>query len=148
MRLILETLRYIQYANGSHDDTLVVSGDAPLPWMTQVDNSTNRCLHYSDVIMDAMASQITSLTIVYSTVYSRRRSKKTSKLRVTGLLCGEFTGDRWIPRTIGQLRGKCFHLMTSSWCDSVVIMYCISPKFRFFHQTAVERAGAEKKLNG
>ena len=26
--------------------------------------------HYSDVMMDAMASQITSLTIVYSTVYS------------------------------------------------------------------------------
>ena len=30
-------------------------------------------------------------------------------------LCGEFTGDRWIPRTNGQQRGKCFHLMTSSW---------------------------------
>ena len=30
-------------------------------------------------------------------------------------LCGEFTGDRWIPRTKGQRRGKCFHLMTSSW---------------------------------
>ena len=35
-----------------------------------------------------MASEITSLTIVYSTVYSRRRSKKTSKLRVTGLCAG------------------------------------------------------------
>ena len=41
----------------------------------------------------------------------RRRSKKTSNLRVTG----EFTGDRWIPRTNGQEREKCFHLMTSSW---------------------------------
>ena len=30
-------------------------------------------------------------------------------------LWGEFTGDRWIPRTKGQLRGKCSHLMTSSW---------------------------------
>ena len=30
----------------------------------------------------------------------RRRSKKTSKLRVTDLY--EFTGDRWIPRTKGQ----------------------------------------------
>ena len=29
-------------------------------------------------------------------------------------LCGEFTGDRWIPLTKGQLRGKCFHLMMSS----------------------------------
>ena len=27
--------------------------------------------------------------------------KKISKLRVTGLLCGEFTGVRWISRTIG-----------------------------------------------
>ena len=35
--------------------------------------------------MSAMASQITSLTIVYSTVYS---GKKTSKLRVTGLSVG------------------------------------------------------------
>ena len=44
--------------------------------------------HYNDVIMGAMASQITSLLIVYSTVCSRRRSKKTSKLRVAGLCAG------------------------------------------------------------
>ena len=42
-------------------------------------------VQYNDVTMRAMTSQLTSLTIVYSTVYSRRRSKKTSKLRVTGL---------------------------------------------------------------
>ena len=30
-------------------------------------------------------------------------------------LCGKFTGDRWISRTNGQLRGKFFHMMTSSW---------------------------------
>ena len=41
----------------------------------------------------------------------RRRSKKTLKLRVIGW---EFPGDRWIPRTKGQLRGKCVHLMMSS----------------------------------
>ena len=35
--------------------------------------------------MSAIASQITSLTVVSSAVYSRCRSKKTSKLRVTGL---------------------------------------------------------------
>ena len=44
--------------------------------------------HYNDVIMSAMASQITSLTIFYSTVYWERRSNKTSKLRVTGLCEG------------------------------------------------------------
>ena len=48
--------------------------------------------------MGAIASQITSLTIVYSTVYSDADQRKhKSKLRVTGLLWGEFTGDRWIP---------------------------------------------------
>ena len=43
---------------------------------------------YTDVIISTMASQITSFTIVYSTVYSRRISKKTSKLRVTGICEG------------------------------------------------------------
>ena len=53
--------------------------------------------------MAAMASQITSLTIVYSAVALRlftqpfigRRSKKTSKLRVTGLYAGNspLTGE-------------------------------------------------------
>ena len=40
--------------------------------------------HYCDVIMGVKASQITSLTIVYSTVHSGK-SKKTSNLRVTWL---------------------------------------------------------------
>ena len=34
-------------------------------------------------------------------------------------LCGEFTGDRWIPRTNGQRRGSCFHLMTSLWSSTI-----------------------------
>ena len=49
----------------------------------------------------------------------RRKSKKISKLRVTGFVWG-IHRDRWIPRTKGQLRGKCFHLMTSSW-DMLVL---------------------------
>ena len=44
--------------------------------------------HYNDVIISEVASQFTSLAIVYSTVYSRRRSKKTSKLRATCLCAG------------------------------------------------------------
>ena len=51
-------------------------------------NHWKRIGHCSDVTMGAMASQITSLTIVYSTVYSRRRSTKISKFRVTGLCAG------------------------------------------------------------
>ena len=41
-------------------------------------------IHYNDVIMSVMASQITSLTIVCSTVNSGKW-KKTAKLRFTGL---------------------------------------------------------------
>ena len=41
--------------------------------------------HYSDVIMSAIPSQITDVWIVCSTVCFRRRSKKASKLRATGL---------------------------------------------------------------
>ena len=70
--------------------------------------------HYGDVIMDAIASQITSLTIVYTVVYSDADQRNIKAPRHWPF-CGEFTGDRWIPRTNGQLRGKCFHLMTSSW---------------------------------
>ena len=45
--------------------------------------------HCNDVIMGAMASQITSLTVVYSTLYlGADQRKKTSKLRVTGLCAG------------------------------------------------------------
>ena len=48
-------------------------------------------VHYNDV-MGVMASQITSIATVYSTVYSRRRSKKISKHRVTGLCEGKSPG--------------------------------------------------------
>ena len=44
--------------------------------------------HYNDVIMSALASQISRMRSVYSTIYSQRRSKKTSKLRITGLCVG------------------------------------------------------------
>ena len=71
-----------------------------------------RIWQYSDVIMGAMASQITSLKIVYSAVYSGRENIKSPR---HWPLWVEFTGDRWIPRKNGQLRGKCFHLMMSSW---------------------------------
>ena len=56
-------------------------------------------IYYSDVILSAMASQISSPTIVYSTVYLGA-DKKTHPRHWPFL--GEFAGDRWIPRTKGQ----------------------------------------------
>ena len=58
-------------------------------------------LHYNDVIMGSMASQITSLTIVYSSVYSgidqRKQQSSASLVSVWGIHRGW-----WIPRTNGQ----------------------------------------------
>ena len=70
-------------------------------------------LHYNDVIMGPIASQITSLTIVFSTAYSdteqrKQRKSSPSLAFVRGI-------HRGLPRTNGRYRGKCFHLMTSSW---------------------------------
>ena len=70
--------------------------------------------HCTDVIMITMASQITSLTVIYSTVYSDADQRKHQSSASLTFVWG-INRDRWIPRTKGQLRGKCFHLMTSSW---------------------------------
>ena len=71
-------------------------------------------MHYIDVIMTTMASQITSLTVIYSTVYSDADQSKHQSSASLAFVWG-IHRDRWIPRTKGQSRGKCFHLMTSSW---------------------------------
>ena len=71
-------------------------------------------LHYYDVIMGTTASQITSLAIVYSIVYSGADQRKHQRSASLAFMRG-IHRDRWIPRSNGQQRGKCFHLMTSSW---------------------------------
>ena len=81
----------------------------------RIDNDA-RCIqnHYIDAIMTTMSSQITSLTVVYSTVYSDADQRKHQSSASLAFLWGNHR-SRWIPRTNVQLRGKCFHLMTSSW---------------------------------
>ena len=62
-------------------------------------------LHYSNVIMGTVASQITTVSIVYSTVCSgadQRKHQSSSSLAFVRVFTGEFPG-------------KCFHLMTSSY---------------------------------
>ena len=66
-----------------------------------------------DVIMGAMVSQITGITIVYLTICSGADQRKTSKFRITGLcvgnspVTGEFTAQK-------ASNPECFHLMMSS----------------------------------
>ena len=63
--------------------------------------------------MTMMASQVTSRTVVYSTVYSDADQRKHQSSASLAFVWG-IHRDRWMPRTKGQLRGKYFHLMTSS----------------------------------
>ena len=64
--------------------------------------------------MGAITSQITGVSIVYSTVCPGADQRNIKAPRHWPSW-GEFTGDQWKPRTEGQWRGKFFHLMTSSW---------------------------------
>ena len=70
-------------------------------------------VHYSDVIMSAMTSQITGGTIVYSTVCSGADKKKHQSSALLAFVRGI---HRWPgnSRKKAQQRWKCFHLMTSS----------------------------------
>ena len=73
--------------------------------------------HYSDVITGAMAFQITSLAIVYSTVYSggdqtKHQGSASPPLSFSGN--SPLTGNS--PHE-GPVTRKCCHLMTSSWIN-------------------------------
>ena len=81
--------------------------------------------------MGAIASQITSLTIVYSIVYSDADQRKHQSSAPLAFVRG-IHRDRWIPRTNGQLRGKCFHLMTSSWNTAKIAYASFTPESSIF----------------
>ena len=58
--------------------------------------------HYGDVIMGVMASQITSLTIVDSSLFGCK-SNKISKFRVTGLCAGNLPGTGEFPAQMASV---------------------------------------------
>ena len=87
--------------------------------------------HYDDVIMrhnDVIMRLKSPASPLFTETFIRAQFKENIKAPRHWPLCGEFTGDRWIPRTKGQLRGKCFHLMTSSWNLSFLLYT------RIYHQ--------------
>ena len=89
--VVNESVYLIIYSNRSEDETCRISKVSPdglelLGARASAASIMIKLGHYNDVIMGEILP-----------------------------LCGDFTGDRWIPRTNGNLRGKCFHLMTSSW---------------------------------
>ena len=78
---------------------------------------STKSLHYTDFIISLMASQITSLTIVYPTVYSRTDQRKHQS-SVSLAYVREFTWDQWIPRTKGS-KAENFPF------DNVIMLLCI-----------------------
>ena len=90
------------------DTLLLVPSDLLLQVRTLVNKRLPDLWHaksyyfqYHDVKMSATASQITSPTIVYSTLYSGADQRK-HQISTSLASVGEFTGDRWIPCTKGQ----------------------------------------------
>ena len=83
--------------------------------------------------MSAMASQITSLTIVYSAVYSGAdKRKKTSKLRVSGLCEGNSPVTGEFPAQRASNAENCFHLMT--WHHYIIfdlLLFLFLPRYAF-----------------
>ena len=90
----------------------------------RVQNSQNNSyiyrVHCNNVILRAMAYQISNLSIVYSSVYLRRRSKKIPKPRVIGLCEGNLLVTGEFP-TKRPVTWRCFYLMTPSYR----VGYCV-----------------------
>ena len=57
-------------------------------------------VHCNDVIMGAMASQITSLSIVYLIIYSNAHQRKHQSSASLAYVQGMYS-ERWIPHTKG-----------------------------------------------
>ena len=78
-------------------------------------------LHYNDIIISPMVSQIPSLTIVYPTVYSRQRNY-------------QFTGDRWSPT------------QRTSNTENISIWWCHHVHLDIFLRMLLINAGSDNEL--
>ena len=101
---------------------------------------TRKMFPFDDVIMirlsrgsdkpSAIYIKITRVSIVFSAVCSCADQRKY-QISASLAFVRDFTGDRWIFLTKGQYRGKCFHLMTSSWAASSPRLLLRSQGFAF-----------------
>ena len=111
--------------------------------------------HYNDVIMSTMASQITSLTIVYSTLYSganQRKHKNSASLAFAGNspVIGKFPAQRasnaenasiWWWRHHGLWKMICpVKSYSISWavCDCFVTVLSLKCGARFSRNLAMQ----------
>ena len=84
-------------------------------WMGKKRAHVNH-LHYNDVMMSPMASPTESpASRLFTQPLFKRRSKKISKLRVTGLCEGNSPVTGEFPTQRASNAEKSFHVMTSLW---------------------------------
>ena len=81
-------------------------------------------VHYSDVMRGTMASQITSLTIVYSTVYSGADKRKYHTSVSPAFVWGNHRVTGEFPAQRASNAEFFFYLLMSSWS---ALMICSSP---------------------
>ena len=93
--------------------------------LAYVTNSPLTSEHDNDVIMGPIASQITSLTIVYSTVYSdadQSKHQRTGEVPAQMASNAENVSIWWRHHgpmnEIGKCQEKCFHLLIFNLSDS------------------------------
>ena len=72
---ICNSLTHVKTGRSLNDIDIVI-GYNNMEFRSKAGDLGTNYMHYNDVIMGAMASQITNLTIVYSTVYSRADERK------------------------------------------------------------------------
>ena len=104
----------------SFDEYIGYGVTTPHWYMLDIYYITN--CHYADVIMTKMASHQPHGCLLNRLF--RRRSNKTSKLRVNGLCVGNSPGPVNSPH-----KGQCFHFMTSScqfilWTAGTSLLMC------------------------
>ena len=73
-----------------------------------------RCQTCRNITMDVIASPVTSITIVYATVYSDIDQRKHQSSASLAFVWGIHRGPVNSPHMPSNAK-KCFHLMTSSW---------------------------------
>ena len=119
----------------------------PLTVLCTAQTATKLAAHYNDVIMSAMASQITSLTIVYSGA-----DQENTKAPRHWPLWGEFTGDREFPAQRASNVENVSILMTSSCACEIIqqtwkasVAHWILMRFAFTYNSALPRKHRNRK---
>ena len=113
---LLSLISYYMWKTGScHDSKFVITGDTGDCYYDNLQCPQSQ-QHYSDIIMSRMASQITSLTVVYSTVYSSTDQRKHQSFASLAIVRGI---HRWLVNSPhkGPVTQKMFSF------DDVIIMY-------------------------